>query len=107
MKSLRRIRNRRHRCFELAFKVMMEEPEAERLTLVHGYRYNKCIDHAWVETDDGRVYDVVEGIYYDSIKTYTGGVAVRRYSQLEAAQASIKDWTSGPWHKEMGPQHWK
>ena len=36
MKTLRRVRKRQHRCYELAFFVMHEEPGAEKFKFVHG-----------------------------------------------------------------------
>ena len=61
MRSLRRVRRRLHRCYELTFKVMLEEPGAEKFVLVHGYIYidGTAVGHAWIEIGDGRVYDAV------------------------------------------------
>jgi hypothetical protein len=66
MESLKRIRKRHHRCYELALKVMLDEPEADRFTLVHGtYVVGGVLrtGHAWIELDDGRIYDVVSDNY--------------------------------------------
>src|SRR5262249_56703071 len=37
MKSLSRVRKRWKRCYELAWRVMIEEPGSERVRLVHGW----------------------------------------------------------------------
>lgn len=85
MKSLKRIRDRKHRCFELAMTVMLEEPGADKFTLVHG-RIHHGIPHAWIETGDGRVYEPVQGSYMP-VAEFDGvyGIAQRRYT-LDAAQ---------------------
>jgi hypothetical protein len=95
MKSLKRIRKRAGRCYELALKVMTEEPGAEKFTLVHG-RGPLGVPHAWVETGDGRVYDAVADSY-TPIDEYQCS-AERRYTQAEARQAMLENRTSGPWH---------
>jgi hypothetical protein len=96
VKSLKRIRNRAKRCYELAFKVMLEEPGAEKFTLVHGRRYRLGIPHAWIETGDGRIYDVVDDHYYRPDE-YPCSIE-RRYTQAEARLAMLESWHSGPWH---------
>jgi hypothetical protein len=95
MKSLKRHRNRRGRCYELAAIAMQDEPGAEKFTLVHGFG-PLGVPHAWIETGDGRVYDPVADTY-TAIEDYAG-VAQCRYTRLEAAQAACDDHTSGPWH---------
>ncbi len=46
MKSLSRVRKRKGRCYELAFKVMLKEPGAEQFTLIHG-RLTRALDGAY------------------------------------------------------------
>src|SRR5262245_11766380 len=46
MKFLSHIRNRVRRCYELS-KAMLEEPNADKFTLVHG-KLGRAIDHAWM-----------------------------------------------------------
>jgi hypothetical protein len=50
-----RPRNRLHRCFELSWRIQMDDPT---WTLVHGLIHG-CIEHAWLRKDDV-VYDAVE-----------------------------------------------
>jgi hypothetical protein len=64
MESLKRIPKRSRRCYELAAIVMMCEPGAERFTLVHGRTGLRGGDiplrkHAWIELNDGQIYDPV------------------------------------------------
>jgi hypothetical protein len=53
MKTLKRIRNRQGRCYELAGRVMLYEEGSEAFTLVHGTIENgfagRFIEHAWIE----------------------------------------------------------
>jgi hypothetical protein len=106
MQCLRRIRKRDGRCFELAIKVMEEEPGATGFTLAHG-RFTrhpilppeKAI-HAWIEIDPNTIYDPVtdqiaeKKIYEDQF----GAVAEARYSRDEAISKMIETGTYGPWH---------
>jgi hypothetical protein len=81
MKSLARVRKRQGRCYKLAALAMLNEPDAEQLTLVHGTVcravdhqmlanspilrawINLPIGHAWIETADGRIYDPTTNCY--------------------------------------------
>ena len=81
MESLARVRKRQGRCYKLAGLAMLNEPDAERLTLVHGTVcrmpvdqipassrigcawINSPIGHAWIETADGRIYDPTTNCY--------------------------------------------
>jgi hypothetical protein len=106
MRSLRRVRKRRGRCYELAFRVMHEEPGAERFVLVHGV-VGKRFGHAWIELDDGTVYDPV----YDPVSDrcvpadeYTAmfhAVVERRYTRAEAIDKMLENGF-GPWHDTAG-----
>jgi hypothetical protein len=86
---------------------MLWEPGAERFTLVHGRvrQMKGCgdwIDHAWIDLNDGRVYDVVHDEYIpaDEYAASCGAVADRRYSR-EAAMRRImmRRGHAGPWHQ--------
>jgi hypothetical protein len=108
MKSLKRVRDRRGRCYELAFKAVHEEPGADKFTLVHGYvhtTFGDALAHAWIETSDGRVYDTLLDRYM-AIDEYTaerGAVIERRYTRMEAVQlAADTGDLGGPWHKTAG-----
>ena len=95
MKCLKRIRNRRHRCYELAAMVMLNEPGAEQFTLIHG-RGEYGLDHAWIDLNDGRVYDPVADTY-TPVEEYPG-VVERRYTKMEAACEIDKTSHWGAWH---------
>jgi hypothetical protein len=98
MQSLARVRKRAGRCFELAWRVMAYEPGAERFTLVHGgilqHRTlsENMIAHAWIELDDGRVYDPVTNKYMPTgeYAARRRAVVERRYDQREAMRASVE-----------------
>jgi hypothetical protein len=69
MQALKCIRKRKGRCYyELAFKVTLDEPDADGFTLVHGRVRGTAggsTGHAWIILDDGRVYDPVLDRYFD------------------------------------------
>lgn len=102
MKSLRRVRKRHGRCYELALKIMSREPGAERFALVHGYIGHRMpIGHAWIETGDGRVYDPVDDRYLPAAEyaASQGAVVERRYTRTEAMRMMVeRDGHCGPWH---------
>jgi hypothetical protein len=105
MKSLRRIRNRSKRCYELAAMVMMSEPGAEHFTLVHGRTGLRGGDipsrkHAWIELNDGQIYDPVLDQYMNMADyvVLNGVVEIDdRYTQMEAALVMANTNHSGPW----------
>jgi hypothetical protein len=103
MRSLRRVRKRRGRCYELAFRVMHEEPGAERFVLVHGVVGGR-LGHAWIELDDGTVYDPVldQRVPVDEYTTMFHAVAERRYTRAEALENMLKNNKHGPWHDTAG-----
>lgn len=91
------------RCYELAAKAMIDEPGAERFTLVHGSVFSlsvgRQIRHAWIEVNDGRIYEVDEDIY-EPANQYLArrrAVAHYRYSRLEAWRLIRVTGHSGPW----------
>ena len=103
MKCLRRVRKRLGRCYELAFRIMFEEPGAEKFALVHGHvsTLRGVIGHAWIEIGDGRVYDPVLDRYVPAEDYIAGLSAVieRRYTKLEAAKIAVHARYYGPWHE--------
>jgi hypothetical protein len=103
MRSLRRVRKRSGRCYELAFRVMHEEPGAERFVLVHGV-VRERFGHAWIELDDGTVYDPVVDLHLpaDEYTTRAHAVAERRYTRAEALENMLKNNKYGPWHDTAG-----
>jgi hypothetical protein len=114
MKSLKRIRNRHKRCYELAMKVMLDEPGADKLTLVHGYTglIPDGVDlfpsrgHAWIELHDGRIYDVVDDQYLtmdEYVARWNCIKVVDRYTKVEAATKVTVSGHTGPW-REAIPQ---
>ena len=105
MRGLARIRKRDGRCYELALKAMLLEPEADRWTLVHGRVWRgipgELIDHAWIELDDGRVYDPVKNTYMPGrqYRLMRKVVEVRRYTKQEAMALCAEAKHYGPWQK--------
>ncbi len=91
MKSLRRFKHRHGRCYELAAKVMVREPESEGFRLVHGWisQLRFCgdlIEHAWIEVDAGNtVYDRVSDRYFpaEQYSEERRAIPDRRYSHAE------------------------
>jgi hypothetical protein len=92
-------RKRQGCCYELAMRVMTDQPGAERFTLVHGsvvtasYGPSIRIDHAWIELPDGRIFE-------PGTKTYgplPHAVANHRYSRLEACRIAVATGHYGPW----------
>jgi len=104
---------RRHcRCYELAYKAMLDARDgvadfiapasaAERLTLVHGlfHHHRQRIPHAWIETPDGHVFDVVtdQRTPLDEYYARMGATIERRYSPKEAARLMLGHGHFGPW----------
>ena len=106
MKCLARVRNRWKRCYELAGRAMLEEPGADRFTLVHGTIFPPIrIPHAWIENGDGRVYDPTDHEYFPVADYYSGqrsAVAQHRYRQHEVAQLVSQNNHYGPWQLISG-----
>jgi hypothetical protein len=105
MKCIQRFRNRDGRCYELAHLVMQRAPGAERFSLVHGrvaqIKGNKdvLIPHAWIELNDGRMYDPVKDKYLpvDEYAAVRHAVVERRYSRDEAMRMAATQGHWGPW----------
>jgi hypothetical protein len=101
MKSLERVRKREGRCYELAWRVMCDEPGADHFTLVHGCAGPNLIGHAWIDLNDGHVYDPVRNEYVlaaDYAAFMGGAVTDHRYTRLEAMTVSAAAGHYGPWH---------
>jgi hypothetical protein len=75
--------------------------EADRLTLVHGlfHHHRQRIPHAWIETPDGQVFDVVtnQRTPLDEYYARMGATIERRYSPKEAARLMLGHGYFGPW----------
>jgi hypothetical protein len=95
IKSLERIRKRLGRCYELAAKVMLNEAESDRFTLIHGTVGG--LGHAWIELGDGRIYDTTLNRYYPSGQYLKAALAVHRYSRSEVIRMVSMSCVYGPW----------
>jgi hypothetical protein len=72
VETLKRVRKRQGRCYELAYRAMSYEPEAHKWKLVHGSILRSMrVAHAWVllpEVD--QIYDPVFNKYFGA-REYT------------------------------------
>jgi hypothetical protein len=103
VQSLKYYRKRQGRCFELAGIAMMEEPGAEKFTLVHGIIHG-WIAHAWITLPDGRVYDPCAHAYFsasDYAEKYEAVPEVT-YTQKEMFEAMSHARYWGAWHQTRG-----
>jgi hypothetical protein len=104
MKSLKRVRKRHGRCYELAFRAVTEAPEAEGLKLVHGSAVlnlvaGERVDHAWVLLPGSHVYDPVFDLYFterDFAEKHKAVVS-RVYTRMEAMKTLLENNHYGPW----------
>jgi hypothetical protein len=100
----RRYRNRHGRCYELAWRTLMDLEDDTTATLVHGSvtqwkGFGDRIGHAWLEAG-GEVYDPVANEVV-SMAQYTAErspMVERRYARLEAAHNAVTLDHYGPWH---------
>jgi hypothetical protein len=81
---------------------MLDEPEADHFTLVHGTYVLAGVlrtDHAWIELDDGRIYDAVKDSYEpaDQYMARNEAVIDNRYSRLEMYRLFSVSGNVGPW----------
>jgi hypothetical protein len=105
VKYLARVRIRQGRCYELAYRVMLYEPGAGRFSLIHGRiaqlkgMEDMLVPHAWIELDDGRIYDPSMHRYFPADEYVASRLAVveRRYSHVEAMSMAVHG-RCGPWH---------
>jgi hypothetical protein len=93
MKSLKHIRKRYKRCFELTAHAMMNEPEEEtnKWRLVHG-TIRGWIRHAWIDLRDGRIYESRDHRYYTrkEFNELFSARPVRTYTRISMAKAICK-----------------
>lgn len=95
----RRFRNRAGRCYELAWRYLIEDAAAADWTLVHGSINGAygIIGHAWLER--GSVtFDPVLNQMFATTEYERRAQAISRYSQKEAATLSLQHGHFGPWH---------
>ncbi len=103
MKFLAKVRKREGRSYELAMKIMLNESDAKRFTLVHGTIVSQllepplCFDHAWIELDDGRIFDPVANCYERADKWHANTIAKHRYTHLEVRRMVAATGNVGPW----------
>lgn len=93
-------KTRAGRCYELAWKHITEQDEG---TLIHGEvwspKLGRMIDHAWVETETGYIYEPESDSYYPKdwlYKTYK----VKEFNTYTPDQARImgvRTGKYGPW----------
>jgi hypothetical protein len=108
MDTLKRVRKRDGRCYELAWTALDLEPGGEHFRLVHGKVYNATLDvrmdHAWVVLPDGRVYDPVFNKYFPwrLYAKWYAAVAEVTYTRREAMAAIVATRHYGPWHDPPG-----
>jgi hypothetical protein len=104
MKTLKRIRDRQGRCYELAGRVMLFEEGSETFTLVHGVLdlsflgLSSDYAHAWIELPDHTVYDPNLHKYMPASEYYSRykPSQCQRYTRLEAAKLMVR-FHYGPW----------
>ena len=109
MKCIERFRNREGRCYELSHIVMLRAPGAERFSLVHGRVAQRegikdvLIPHAWIELNDGRMYDPVKDNYspVDEFAAVWHAVVERKYSRVEAMRMVVEHGHYGPWEEGL------
>jgi hypothetical protein len=93
-----RHKNRDGRCFELSLSYLLDHPE---YTLVHGTLNSDVLPlaHAWIENQNGYVYDLVKNQEFPVQEYYQKYQAkkVVTYSIKEAAVQMSETGTSGPW----------
>jgi hypothetical protein len=106
MQSVARVRRRQGRCLELAWKVIAWESGGKRWFLIHGGiaqhpLSENIIGHAWIELDDGRVYDPVLDKFMtkDAYMIHRRAVIERCYSLDEALRLVVEARHYGPWHQ--------
>ena len=94
-------RKRQGRCYELAGQGILNTTSNDSVLLCHGLVTNldgTTIDHAWLEVDEGQIYDpVLDKVI--SLRMYSLRVAkvIMRYTKLEAAKLMTKTSHWGPW----------
>jgi hypothetical protein len=94
----RRYVRRQHRCYELCGKILLDNPD---WFLVHG-TVSVCgmdVFHAWLEHDEGWVFDAVsnESQSADAYYQHRRAVSLNRYRFQEAAPLLLSNGHWGPW----------
>lgn len=90
-------------CFELAWRHITEQDEG---TLVHGKVWSgtlgRMIDHAWVVTETGWVYEPVSNRYFRKAKLYKTYKMreIDTYTPTEARKITLETKHYGPWTDE-------
>jgi hypothetical protein len=98
-KCLRRISRRDKRCYELAFRVIFQEPGAENWTLCHGFKsFGIAIPHAWIETDDGLAYDTTLDSWETAEDYRKTAVVFRTFTRDESLTLLGAEGHYGPWY---------
>jgi len=94
-------------CYELALHHILGMQEG---TLIHGevysYLLGRVIDHAWVETETGFIYEPESCRYFRKDQLYKEFKMkeLQRYSVREAANMALGTETYGPWTEEQRKQ---
>jgi hypothetical protein len=91
-------RKRFGRCFELSGSYLFSYPAH---TLVHGTINSQIspVAHAWIESENGFVYDLVDNQEYPIEEYYQKKQAEKfiTYSVKEAAKNMVESMSYGPW----------
>jgi len=100
--SAYRPRKRQGRCYELAFKLLTDDPT---WTLVHGVANSGGADigHAWLERD-GWVFDPVlnRSLAWIDYATDRRAVRLASFTAQDAARRAVASGHYGPWDCEQG-----
>jgi hypothetical protein len=87
MECLKQITERQGQCFKLSLLCMLNEPGAECFSLVHG-RVGS-IAHAWVNLNDGRIYDVVLDSYFWTAEYMRNATVEVAYDHKQGKRCSV------------------
>jgi len=96
--------DRQGRCYELAFQFIKREEEG---LLVHGRVFAgptpRWVNHAWVETETGFVYEPVYQRFYRKEEFFKAfyAEADARYTWAEAAALALRHKHFGPWGEKQ------
>lgn len=99
--------SRKGQCFVLAYKHIEEYDEG---FLIHAEVWseplNQMIDHAFVETDEGYIWEPVSNQYFHKLDLYVKFKIVEkhRYTPKEAIINACKYSTFGPWGRDYNPE---
>ena len=98
-------KRREGRCFELAGKYVLSLENSDKY-LVHGtvcHESRQPMAHAWVENEEGKVYDLIKNEIYWGMDFYNFYNAQKMfvYTQKEAAINMAEYGTYGPWEQSV------